>query len=122
MTGMIRGIRWPFAFANGSVATSSNEQHLRESVLQILGTAPGEYLFVPMFGCGLHERVFDPVNVSALVATDARAAINRWEPRVEVVTVRADLAEAAEGVLNVELEVQQKRTGNTFAFQTMIRR
>ncbi len=118
----IRGIAWPFTFTNGQVETSEGEQHLKESILQILGTARGEYLFMPEFGCGIHERVFDPINVAVLVGSDARAAIARWDPRVEVLAVNADLAEAAEGVLNIEMEVRQKRTGSSFGLQTVIRR
>jgi len=87
----ITGIKYPFQFHRGRVALSQNGQHLKESIMQIIGTAKGEYLMMPSFGSGVHRRVFDPVNVVALVDGDIREAVRIWEPRVEIVKVEANI-------------------------------
>lgn len=97
------GIKYPFQFYAGSVATSAGEQHIKESVLQILGTSKYEYLMKPEFGCNIHERVFDPINAMALVETDIREAIAEFEPRVKSVSVDVDTDQSSEGLIKIRV-------------------
>ena len=55
--------------------------------MQIIGTSKNEYLMKPNFGADLRRRVFDPVNVAALVEGDISAAIRQFEPRVDLLRV-----------------------------------
>ena len=44
------------------------------------------------FGCGVHDLVFD-ANTAALrglVQENIKAALTRWEPRIDILDVRAD--------------------------------
>lgn len=102
----IRGIAWPFAFHAGRVATSEDEDHVLQSIRQIIAVGKREYLFRPTFGCDLHRRVFDPINAVAMVDGDIREALARWEPRVEVLTTDVDRSRAAEGLLGVMVNVR----------------
>ena len=43
---------------NGGVSTSALEENVRQSIFIILGTAPGERLHRPMFGCQIHDLMF----------------------------------------------------------------
>ena len=104
----ITGIKFPFGFKRGRVALSRNEQHLKESIMQIIGTAKGEYVMLPAFGSGVHRRVFDPVNVVALVDGDIREAIRIWEPRVEILKVSAGLEHSDLGTVGIAVEFRMK--------------
>lgn len=87
-----RGVRFPVSVnLTGGVSSSSHEENVRQSIFVILGTAPGERVMRPEFGCRIHDLMFAPNND----ATASRAqyyceeAIYKFEPRVEEVTVSA---------------------------------
>ena len=57
-----RGLKFPFRFqrrsggAQISSATSTEHEHFHESIIQILGTRPGERFMRPEFGSKLKDR------------------------------------------------------------------
>jgi phage baseplate assembly protein W len=68
------------------------EEKIRQSIWIILSTAPGERQMLPEFGCGIHDLVFEP-NTAALrglVQSKVGEALIRWEPRIDVLGVRAE--------------------------------
>ena len=88
-----RGLRFPVSVnLNGGVSTSQLEENVRQCIFIILGTAPGERLKRPEFGCQIHDLMFAPNN--ALTAAQAEVfceeAIYKFEPRVEHVACRAE--------------------------------
>ncbi len=89
-----RGWRFPPAFDVGGVATSAHEAKVAESIRIILGTARGERVMRPDFGCGIHDLVFEPANdgTLALIRAAVEEALILWEPRVELLGVRVDAA------------------------------
>lgn len=85
-----RGIAFPFRVdATGGLALVSEQRELEEAMRLILGTAPGERPMRPEFGCAIHDYVFAPADAgtAGALAQAVRAALGRWEPRVEVVRV-----------------------------------
>lgn len=91
----------PFHFDPlGAVATTTDADHLRDLLEQLLLTAPGERVNRPDFGCGLLQQVFEPNNreMAGAVQYTVMASIQRWlgmliEPRaVEVVADESTLA------------------------------
>lgn len=74
----------------GRLPWSEGNKSLRECMLNILLTRPGERLMRPEFGAGLRSFIHYPNNETtrALIADAARRALERWEPRVEVEAVR----------------------------------
>ncbi len=88
-----RGWKFPFALdpSTGGVAMSSAEDNIRESMTLILGTRPGERQMVPDFGCRIHDLVYTPNTQAnaALIAYHVKTALERWEPRIDVVSVDA---------------------------------
>jgi phage baseplate assembly protein W len=98
--------------ARGQVASSSDEQKIRESVVLILGTQPGERMMRPTFGCDLRALVFAPAN--AATASLARFyvlnALTRWEPRIEVLAVVVDLQAGAANQLVIEVQYRVRAT------------
>lgn len=75
----------------GSVSISKYEENIKDSVFIILGTAVGERLMRPSFGCQIHELVFAPnnPNTCGLAAHFCEQALNKWEPRIDKVKARA---------------------------------
>ncbi len=69
---------------DGQMAWSAGEQNVRESILVILRTRPGERLLRPDFGCGLDRYLFEPNSIATLrlIQEDVKQALTRWEPRI----------------------------------------
>ena len=93
-----RGLKFPFGFhrlsggARISAATSSNHEHIHESILQILGTRPGERFMRPDFGSRLKDLVFEPNDevLKGLIRHHVIDALKRWEKRITVTGVTFD--------------------------------
>src|SRR5690348_1391478 len=88
-----RGIAFPLQVgASGGIETSSGARKIRESIITILGTQPGERLMRPTFGCRLRSLVFAPNNAATadLARFFIQDALTRWEPRIDQVQVRVD--------------------------------
>ncbi len=96
----------------GGVKFSEYEVDIRQSIRIILGTSRGERVMRPDFGCGIHELVFEVIDVATLtrVETEVRDALGKYEARIDVLSVRADPLEATDGRLLVELEYRVRRT------------
>ena len=110
-----RGIAFPVRVDDkGNVAMSEYEQNIDESIHIILGTAPGERVMRPDFGCRIHDLVFYPNNDStaALVSFYVREALVKWEPRIEEVRVRAYPDPERENTLLVDISYKVRRTNN----------
>jgi phage baseplate assembly protein W len=89
----------------GGIAVSSGDSDVKEAIDIILGTAPGERPMRPEFGCGIHNYIFDTIDASMLgkVEYEIRSALDRWEPRIEVLEITPDLARIDEGVLMLDI-------------------
>ena len=84
-----KGFRFPVSVnLNGGVSSSALEENVRQSIFIILGTAPGERIYRPDFGCRIHDLMFAPNNgiTSASAEVYCEEAIYKYEPRIESVT------------------------------------
>ena len=87
-----KGFRFPVSLnLNGGVSTSALEENVRQSIFIILGTAPGERINRPRFGCRIHDLMFAPNNplTSARAEVFCEEAIYKYEPRIEKLVCRA---------------------------------
>jgi uncharacterized protein len=87
-----KGLRFPVSVnLNGGVSSSALEENVRQSIFIILGTAPGERLNRPDFGCRIHDLMFAPNNdiTAALAEVYCEEALYKFEPRLEQLIVRA---------------------------------
>ncbi len=87
-----KGLRFPVSLnLNGGVSTSQLEENVRQSLFVILGTAPGERLSRPRFGCRIHDLMFAPNSVATAARAEAfcEEALYKFEPRLESVVCRA---------------------------------
>ena len=106
------GIGWAFPVTAGpdgaTALTASGEDTVRQAVWTILSTAPGERVMRPDFGCGIHDLVFDVMDVGtvATVARMVQEALDRFEPRITVLDVRAAPDPAEPNLLLVEIDYE----------------
>jgi hypothetical protein len=100
--------------ARGGLGLSEFDQSIEEAIRIILGTAPGERVMRPEFGCRIHDYVFHPNNAStaALVGFYVREALVKWEPRIEDVAVSAHPDAARENVMTVSISYRVARTNS----------
>lgn len=96
----------------GLVASVAYEEDIRQSILIILETAPGERVMRPNFGCGIHELVFSAVDSTAIqrVRSVVDEALRRCEARIEVLNINVDEAATIDGQLIVEIEYRVRKT------------
>ncbi len=102
------GVGWKFPLQvtpQGGIAQSSYEQRVEESIYLILGTARGERVMLPDFGCGIHDLVFEPNNslTRSLVVNRVREALVRYEPRIDVLAVETETTPEQENLLLIRV-------------------
>ncbi len=90
---------------------------VRQAILMLLATRPGERVMRPHYGCNLHRLVFSPNDdtTAGLAIHYVRRAIERWEPRIDVIHLDATRpeGEAASGLLEISLEYRVRATQQT---------
>ena len=112
-----RGWAMPVALnpRTGMVTSVEYEEDIRQSILIILETAPGERVMRPNFGCGIHELVFTAVDSTAIqrIRSVVEEALRRCEARIDVLGVNIDEEATTEGKLLVEIEYRVRKTNQT---------
>ncbi len=117
MAARFVGAGWAFPVRTdptGSIALVTRERELEEAIRLVLGTVPGERPMRPEFGCRIHDLVFGPANATTAgeIAYEVRAALARWEPRIEVVDVRVGFDRADAGTVYVDLRYTVRGTND----------
>ena len=110
-----RGWQFPIRIDDaGAIAEAREEDKVRQSIEIILRTAPGERPMRPEFGCGIHNHVFGNIDSSTLakIEYDIRSALDRWEPRIDVVEVEPNLSRIDDGVLLIDLTYKLRATND----------
>jgi hypothetical protein len=112
-----RGWRFPVKpDAQGRLNFVGGDEEIRQSIWIILTTAPGERQMREGFGCGVHDLVFD-ANTAALqglVQENVRAALTRWEPRVDVLAVRAESPPDQRNILMIHIDYRIRANNAIF--------
>lgn len=77
-----RHLAFPFRIgADGrTAAPATDADHVRDEVLQLLLSAPGERPFLPEFGGGVRKLVFEPASdvLRGVVKARITQALSRW--------------------------------------------
>jgi phage baseplate assembly protein W len=108
------GTGWAFPIdlsPAGSVNMASDAEDIRQAILIILGTSPGERVMRPDFGAGLYSLAFEPINTTtkALARHHVEQALIRWEPRIDSIAVTVG-DEARLGRLLIEIHYRVRAT------------
>ena len=88
------GAGWSFPVTvdhRGNVALSEGEMSIRDSNKLIIGTAKGERVMRPEFGCEIHDHIFGTIDGTMLTLVEGcvRDALIQWEPRIDLQDVTA---------------------------------
>lgn len=96
----------------GEPGLVSDEEDIRQSILIILATNPGERVMRPEFGAGLNSFVFEPVNIGTMtrVQNRVRDALVDWEARIDVLDVRVAADGTERNRLNIDLDYRVRAT------------
>ncbi len=101
--------------STGELNIAEYEESVRQSIWIILGTAKGERVMRPEFGCDIYDLVF-AVNSSSTAGKLSYAvqqALLHFEPRIDVLDVRVDSA-GTDNTLLLNIEYEIRATNNVF--------
>jgi phage baseplate assembly protein W len=114
----ILGAGWKFPVrinGRGGFSLSRAEQDVAEAIWIVVSTARGERLMEPEFGCGIHDYVFasNDAPTRAAIAYEVQSALVRFEPRIDVLDVRAEEDPTRQNLLLVTIDYRI-RANNAF--------
>jgi phage baseplate assembly protein W len=116
MTDIIgTGLAFPLGVSrSGVLAFARDDEDVRQAISIILSTAPGERPMRPEFGCGVHDYVFDVIDAATLgrMEEEIRRALERWEPRIDVVDVGFELDPSTPGKLSITIGYRLRATND----------
>jgi uncharacterized protein len=102
------------------------EEHaaIRQAVLLLLSTLPGERVMRPDYGCELHRLAFSPNDdtTAGLAIHYVRSALERWEPRIQLLQVDAGRNPEDPWRLDITVEyrVRTTRRGDRFLYPLLL--
>lgn len=107
------GPGFPFAPVGGRFAYQSGRDKVRQSIALILETEPRERVMRPDFGCGLRRFVMRPNDAAtrALIRREVEQALDRWEPRIDDLTVTVE-AGAEPEVVEIAVSYRHRLDGS----------
>lgn len=120
VTSGFLGVGWSYPVrvdGNGGVSLETrHEEKIRQAIWIILATARGERVMRPDFGCGIHDLVFavNSAGTAGRVAGEVREALVQWEPRIDLLDVKAHADGQAGERLLIEIDYRVRSTNNRF--------
>lgn len=107
---------------NGGVAMVDGDASIRQAILLLISTRPGERVMRPSYGCELHRLMFLPNDetTAGLAIHYVRRALARWEPRIDVIDVDAGASAEAPDRLEIRLEYRVRAAAKTDALAVAI--
>ena len=111
------GVGFPLELDDGDIKQAKDEESIRQSIRIILGTAKGERVMRPEFGCGIYDLVFEITTDSTAgkISQAVREALLRFEPRIDVVDIQVTPKSDEEGQkIFISIDYQVRATNNAF--------
>lgn len=99
----------------GRAQMVEEQASIRQALLLLLTTVPGERVMRPDYGCELHRLLFsnNDDTTAGLAIHYVRRAVERWEPRIQVLHLDASRSPEEPFRLDVTLEYRVRATGRT---------
>ena len=99
----------------GRIEMIDGDASVRQSLLLLLSTSPGERVMRPDYGCNLRRLMYAPndATTAGMAIHFVRRAVERWEPRVEVIGVDAGRDPINPERLNIALDYRVRATRRT---------
>ncbi|PTL84224.1 GPW/gp25 family protein [Vitiosangium sp. GDMCC 1.1324] len=100
---------------SGGISMVQEEASVRQAILLLLSTVPGERVMRPDYGCELHRLVFGPNDdtTAGLAIHYVRRALERWEPRIDILHLDANRSAEEPFRLDISLEYRVRTTQRT---------
>lgn len=111
------GVGFPVTAPDGAIAQAEYEESVRQSIWIILGTAKGERVMRPNFGCGIYDLVFEVNSASTAgkVSQAVREALQLFEPRIDMLDIQVTSVSDSDGSkLLISIDYQVQATNNVF--------
>jgi hypothetical protein len=104
----------PATSAAGGVELVSGDAAIRQSIMLLLTTVPGERVMRPDYGCPLNRLIFWPndATTAGLAIHYVRQAIRRFEPRISISRLDAGAHPDDPARLLITLEYRVRETGS----------
>ena len=107
------GFAYPLQIdALGGTEISSDDANIRQSMMLILGTAPGERIMRPDFGCAIHDILFEPNTAltAAKIEYEIKRSLVEFEPRIADIDVIAQPDDTELSRMNVTISYTIRKT------------
>jgi phage baseplate assembly protein W len=90
----------------------AGDASIRQAILMLLSTTPGERVMRPTYGCHLRRLVFSPNDdtTAGLAIHYVRTALDTWEPRIDILSLDAHRHPDAAEILEIVLEYRVRET------------
>ncbi|HEV8516312.1 MAG TPA: GPW/gp25 family protein [Candidatus Limnocylindrales bacterium] len=101
--------------ARGRIDVVEEDESVRQAILLLLSTSPGERVMRPEYGCHLRRLVFSPNDdtTAGLAIHYVRQALARWEPRIDVLALDATRDPESSERLQIALHYRVRATNRT---------
>jgi hypothetical protein len=98
--------------AKGGIQMIEALLSVRQSILLLLTTRPGERVMRPEYGCHIGRVVFSPNDDTSagLAMHYVRQALERWEPRIEILRLDAGRNPDDSARMDIVLEYRLRST------------
>ena len=116
------GVGWSFPVGlqtegenQGEIQLAAYEESVRQSILIILGTAKGERVMRPDFGCGIYNLVFEvnSASTASRIAQSVRESLLQFETRIDVRGIQVQPSNGGE-LLLISIDYEVRATNNAF--------
>ncbi len=99
----------------GGIAMVEQPGSIRQAILILLTTLPGERVMRPAYGCDLFKLVFSPNDdtTAGLAIHFIRRALDRWEPRIDIIHLDATRNRDEPARLDISLDYKIKAIQRT---------
>jgi phage baseplate assembly protein W len=108
---MMAQIDYPLHFdGRGRTAETSEDEHIRDLIEQVLFTSPGERVNRPTFGSGVFQLIFAPSDDALAAATQmtVQGALQQWLG--DLIQVEAVDVQSEDSSLQVQVQYIVRRT------------
>ena len=111
------GTGWAFPprfVKDKGVEMISFEEDIRQSLIILLSTTPGERMFRFDYGCNIRRWVFEEMTLSneTLIIDCISDAILYYEPRIDVERISLDTRDVLDGTLLINIDYRIRQTNS----------
>lgn len=96
----------------GRIDMVQEQDSVRQAILLLISTIPGERVMRPDYGCLIHRLIFSPNDdtTAGLAIHYVRRALERWEPRIDILDLDANRSAENPERLDILLQYRVRAT------------